>query len=124
MAEPSAEVIKRLKDQHADRQLHLVEIKDPNDEEGHHFVMTGANSDEYKKFTDDVFEAREKAKNDQERSEKLTFAAKNAVFRQTVWPPRDEVKELLHQHPGFVMSLAEKIHEHAGSSAEVRSKKL
>lgn len=124
MSEPSADVIKRLKEQHADRQLHLEEIKDPGDDESHYIVMTGANSDEYKKFTDDVFEAREKSKTDQERSEKLTFVVKNGILRQTVWPERDGIKDLLFQHPGFVMLLAEKIHEHAGTSAEVRSKKL
>lgn len=124
MEEPNADEIKRLKEQHADRALHLVDLKDPGDEETHYVIMTGANADEYKKFTDDVFDARAKAKTDQERNEKLLFIGKNAVLRQAVWPPRDDVKELLYKHPGFVMLLAEKIHEHAGTSAEVRSKKL
>lgn len=124
MDEPSADVVKRLKEQHADRALHQVDLKDPGDEETYYVVMTGPNADEYKKFTDDVFEAREKSKSDQERAEKMSFAAKNGVLRQVVWPARDEVKDLLFRHPGFTMSLAEKIHDHAGSSAEVRSKKL
>lgn len=124
MEAPSADTIKRLKEQHADRALHLVDLKDPGDDEMHFVVMTGPTDDEYKKFNDDTFDARDKSKNDAEKNEKLRFVAKNAVLRQAVWPDRDDVKELLFKHPGFVLSLAEKIHEHAGSSAEVRSKKL
>lgn len=124
MDAPSKEQIERLKAQFADRALHLVDVKDPGDDETYYVVMQGPTDDEYKKFADDTFDAKEKAKNEAEKSEKLRFVAKHAVLRQAVWPSRDEVKELLFKHPGFVPLLADKIHEHAGSSAEVRSKKL
>jgi hypothetical protein len=124
MDAPSEEQIKRLKETLTDRALHLVELKDPGDEEIYYLVMQGPTDDEYKRFIDDTFDARDKAKTEQDKNDKLRFIAKNAVLRQAVWPPRDDVKDLLFKHPGFVLLAAEKIHEHAGSSAEVRSKKL
>jgi len=124
MDAPSADTIKRLKDQHQDRQLHLVELKDADDDEVYFFIMSGPNDDEYKKFVDDTFDARDKAKNDVDKNERLRFVAKNAIMRQAVWPEREDVKALLFRRPGFVLALADKIHDHAGSSAEVRSKKL
>jgi hypothetical protein len=123
MEAPTAEQIARLKQQHADRALHLVELQQPGEEEIYYVVMGGANEDEYKKFSDDVMLARESTK-ESERNEKMRFAGKNAVLRQAVWPDREAVKDLLFRNPTFVTHLAEKIHDHAGSTAEVRSKKL
>lgn len=123
MDAPSEEQIKRLKEQHPGYALHLVELQEPGDEEMFCVVMKGANEDEYRKFTDDVMLARE-AKTEAEKSEKMRFAGKQAVLRQAVWPDREAVKDLLFKHPQFVSHLGEKIHEHAGSTAEVRSKKL
>jgi hypothetical protein len=124
MEEPSKELVDRLKAKLPDRQLHLVTIKNEGDDEEYHFIMTGANSDEYKLFIDQTFEAREKAKTTVERNEKLEEVALKAIQRQTVWPERDDLKALLFKMPGFVGKLADKITDHAGSSAEVRSKKL
>jgi hypothetical protein len=123
MAAPSDSEIEQLKEKHSDRALHLVEMQRPGDEEIVHLVMVGANHDEYKKFTDDIWTAR-KEKTEAEKNEKLDFIARQAILRQTVWPDRDEVKSIIFKNPGFVDNLAQKIHELAGSSAEVRSKKL
>lgn len=122
MEKPSEETIARLKQAHTDRALHLVEVQNPEDEEIFYFVMTGANSDEYKKFNDDVVAARDAKEAD--RNDKARAAAKSAILRQTLWPDREQVRDILHRNPGFVSQIVDKIHEHAGSSAEVRSKKL
>lgn len=124
MDAPSADQIKRLKEQHSDRRLHLVELKKDGDDEMYYVVMKGPNDDEYKIFVDDTFAAREKAKNDVDKNEKLRVVATNAILRQAVWPERDELKKMLFDHPAFVDKIADEIPGHAGSSAEVRSKKL
>jgi len=124
MEAPTPAEIARLKEQHPERALHLVDLKDDGDDEHYFVVMKGPTEDEYKIFVDDTFVAREKAKNDQDKNERLTLVAHTAVVRQTIWPDREEVKSLLFRHPGFVSKLADKIPDHAGSSAEVRSKKL
>jgi hypothetical protein len=124
MEAPSSADIARLKEEHQDRALHLVELKSEGDEEKYYLVMKGPTEDEYKIFVDDTFIARDKAKNDQDKSERMRLVATNVIIRQAVWPARQEIKDLLFKHPGFVMQVADKVHEHAGSSAEVRSKKL
>lgn len=124
MEAPSASEIAALKEKHPDRALHLIELKNEGDEETYYVVMKGPTDDEYKIFKDDTFTARDKAKNDQDKNEKLDLVAFNAVMRQGVWPERQEIKDLLFKHPGFKDRIADKIPEHAGTSAEVRSKKL
>lgn len=124
MEAPSAEQVSRLKEQHSDRALHQVELKDDGDDETYYVVLKGPTDDEYKIFVDDTFMAREKAKNESDKHERLMLVATNAIMRQAVWPARDEIKDLLFKHPGFVDRIANKIPDHAGSSAEVRSKKL
>jgi hypothetical protein len=123
MEAPSKDKIDQLKAKHPDRALHLVEFQNPGEEEITYFIMQGANYDEYKLYQDQIRTAND-AKSDLERSEKLMTAAKNAVMRQTVWPDRDEVKDILFRNPGFVEQAQKSIREHCGSSAEVRSKKL
>lgn len=124
MEKPSEAQIKQLKEKYADRALHLVSAKDDGDPETYYVVLKGANEDEYRIFTDDVFAAREKSKNDADKNERMRIAGTNAIVRQCVWPERDELKKLLFDHPGFVGLFAEKIHDQVGSSAEVRSEKL
>lgn len=124
MEAPSASEIARLKESNPERALHQVDLKDDGDDEHYYVVMKGPTDDEYKIFVDDTFVARDKAKNDQDKNERLRLVATNAILRQAVWPSRDEVKDMLFKHPGFVDRIAEKIPDHAGSSAEVRSKKL
>lgn len=123
MEKPSKETIERLKAQFADRSFHLVTLTKPGDEEEFLFVMMGANADEYKRYEDEITRARQ-AKTDEDRNDKLTFAMKQAVLRRIAWPEAEEAKALLHAHPGFVVNLAEKIHDHAGTTAKVRSEKL
>jgi DNA-binding NarL/FixJ family response regulator len=120
--EPSAEVIARLKEKHPDRALHLVTMT--HCEQTHHFVMSGANHYEYKKFQDEVLEAGDKAKNSADKLEKLTLAIKTAALAQIRWPDRTEVDRVFMENPGLIPLFSDKINEHAGSSAEVRSKKL
>lgn len=124
MDAPSADQIKRLKEQHADRALHLIELKNPGDDEIYYVVMKGPTDDEYKLFVDDTLGAGEKAKTNTEKNNLLKDIGEKAVLRQAVWPSRDEVKALLFIHPAFVDKLADEIPKHAGTSAEVRSKKL
>jgi hypothetical protein len=121
---PSQEVIDRIKAKFPSQSLHRVTLRLPGGDEEFCFVMVGPDADQYKTYSDEVTKARENAKSDLDRNERLAFAAKSAALRQTQWPEREELKTLLHAKPGFVHLLAEQIHEHAGSTAEVRSEKL
>lgn len=124
MEKPSEAQIKQLKEKYADRALHLVELKNEGDDEMYYVVMKGANDDEYKIFVDATFDAREKAKNDIDRNERMAQVERNTIVMLTVWPEREELKKMLFDHPGFADKIAHEIPKHAGSSAEVRSKKL
>ena len=121
MAEPSKEVIERLKAQFSDRSLHLVEIVDEG--ESMHFVMTGPNKHEYKKFVDEVLGAKEK-KTDAEMVDAVRSATERAALAQIRWPERAEVQDLFDRRPALVDSFRDEIHKAAGANAEVRSKKL
>ncbi len=121
MSEPSKEVIDRIKAQFPDRALNLVELHDGD--ESYHFVMTGPNKDEYKKYVSEMVAARE-VKNDAEKNEKLTEAVERAALAMIRWPARDEVKALFESKPAMSSSFANHLHNMAGQNFEVRSKKL
>lgn len=112
---PSQGDIDQVKSTHPLRSVHLVEVEDNG--ETHHFLVTGPVTEELNKFLKEI----EEAKNDQE---KLRKAGENASLAQIRWPDRAEVKQLFSLKPLLSTHIAAKLTDFAGSSAEVRSKKL
>lgn len=132
MGSPSPEKIKELKALYPERSLHQVDLVDTRvDADGKKqdvgelftMVMTGPSSDEHKKFTDEMLDAKDK-KDEKERIAALRGAILRAVLGQTRWPAREEVQKFFEMHPEAVDDLSTTLREHAGSNAEVRSKKL
>lgn len=119
--EPSKEEIDRLKAKFPDRSLRLVEMSD--DDEVFHFVMTGPNREEYRKFTDDMMTAKD-AKTEKDRIEQLGAAVERTALAMIRWPEREEVKQIFDNRPALSAEFSEQIHKAAGSSFEVRTKKL
>lgn len=119
--EPSKEAIEKLKSEHTDRSLLHVEID--HEEVTYHFLMTGPNDVEYKKFMTELLDAKDKAK-ESEQMDGVRDATKRAAMAQIRWPDRDAVKELFNRFPAMSSRFREKLHEAAGASSEVRSKKL
>lgn len=123
--EPTAEQIKALKELHADRSLHLVEFVDKSGDDGedvYFFVMTGTNRVEYKKYTDDVITAD--AKGGTARVDSIRTAIENTAKAMIRHPIRAEVERIINLKPAALELFAEEIQKQAGSTVEVRSKKL
>jgi hypothetical protein len=121
MNDPSKELIDSLKSNHADRSLLLVEID--HEGETYKFLMTGPSDVEYRKFVGEVLDAKNKDK-ESEQLEAVRMACSRAALAQIRWPERSEVEVLFKRFPAFPHKFREKLHDAAGSSAEVRSKKL
>lgn len=121
MAEPNKETIERVKSQHSDRSIHLTTATDGDDV--YHFIMTGPNRAEYKKFYDELLGAKEK-KTDAEMVEAVHIAVERAALAQIRWPERAEVQGLFDRKPGLVENFRDELHRLAGANAEVHSKKL
>lgn len=121
MDEPSAEVIKKLKEQFSDRSLQQVEFGEGD--EAFCFVMTGPNAVEYKKFVDETVDASD-AKSEKDKIEKVRAAAEKAAMAQIRWPDRDQVKQLFDRYPAMITKFVDVLQTAAGDSFEVRTKKL
>lgn len=119
--EPSKETIEKLKEEHLDRSLLHIEIDHEGDT--YHFLMTGPSETEYKKFTTEVLEAKDKPK-ESEQMEGVRDASKRAALAQIRWPSRDDAAEFFKRFPATSMQFREQLHKAAGASAEVRAKKL
>lgn len=124
--EPSEEKIKELKAKHADRSLHLVTLKQDDDEggsESHAFVMTGPSRAEYLKFQEEL-EAAKSKKTDTEKGTAVRDACERSALALIRWPERPVVAALFERYTAMPLSFAPKIHDMAGDSFEVRTKKL
>jgi hypothetical protein len=119
--ELSSEKIEELKAKFPDRELHRIELVDGN-EASHVLVMTGPNRDEYRKFVSDVQRASDSKPAD--KLEAIRFAIEQNALAQIRWPDRDDVKALFSSLPAMVEKFADKLHETAGGTIELRSKKL
>ncbi len=115
MNAPDESVISKLKVQHKDRALHLVEMTDG--EESLFFVLSGPNREEWRKYTREMTESERDV-------EKMTAAIERAALAQIRWPDREEVKQLFDTKPGIVSNFGEELSKAAGSHVEVRTKKL
>ncbi len=127
MNEPTQDVIDRLKAQHSTRSLHRVELatKAGSDTELDSvvLVMTGPSLAEYEKFLEDIERSR-MVKEGIERERALRVAVQNNALAQIRWPERAEALALFDQYPALALGLANQLHNTAGASFEVRSKKL
>lgn len=121
MLEPSSEKIAELKSKFPDRELHSVDFVDGS-EVVSVVVMTGPNREEYKKFVADIQRAGESKPAD--KLEAIRFAIEQNALAQIRWPDRDDVKALFARVPAAVEKFADKLHETAGGTIELRSKKL
>lgn len=127
--QPSNEQISALKATFPDRSLHLVEavVKDESSsttDEVAVFVMTGPSRDEYKKFADEVFAAKDMKGSESDRIVATRGAIERAALAQIRWPARDVVQKLFEHKPAMVDGFADELHKAAGSNVELRSKKL
>lgn len=121
MTDPTKELIDSLKATHSDRSLLLIEID--HEGETYKFLMTGPSDVEYRKFVGEVLDAKNKDK-ESEQLEAVRTACSRAALAQIRWPERSEVEALFKRFPAFPHRFREELHNAAGSSAEVRSKKL
>lgn len=119
--EPGKEIIERLKGEHSDRSLLHIEI----DHEGttYHFLMTGPNAPEYKKFVGEILGAKDKEK-EADQNEAVRDATKRGALAQIRWPDRGAVETLFNRFPGMHTHFRTELHNAAAMSAEVRRKKL
>jgi hypothetical protein len=120
-ATPSPEKINELKQKFPERSLHQVDITICG--ETHTLLMTGPSTVEYDKYTDEMLKAIE-LKDSAEKQRALRRAQLTHVLAETRWPDRDDVNRLFEHAPEAVDEMQKPCREHAGSSAEVRSKKL
>lgn len=121
MNEPNKDTIDRLKAEHDERSLLHVEID--HEEETYHFLMTGPNDVEYKKFMTELLDAKDKSK-ESEQMDGIRSVVHRAALAQIRWPDRDTVTALFKRFPGMSSRFRDELHKAAGTSAEVRSKKL
>ena len=127
MNEPSQEVIDRLKAQFSTRSLHRVEFSTAAGESTELdpvvLIMTGPSVVEYEKFLEDIDRAS-KVKDDLDKGKAYRTVVQNNALAQIKWPDRDEAIALFAQYPAISLNLAQQLHNTAGASFEVRSKKL
>lgn len=116
--------ITMLKAKFPDRTLHSVEIGDGEDGgELYQFIITGPTATEYKKYQDEMLEARAKGK-DKEQMEAAQSAIRRAALAQIRYPERAEVERLFEMKPGLISHFGEELPKAAGETLKVRSKKL
>lgn len=125
--EPTQQQIAQIKAQFPTRSLHRIELS-PDLKEGVEldtlvFVMTGPNVGEYEKYVEDVHKANA-ITDPLDRTRALRSAVQRNALAQIRWPDRDRVMDLFANYPAMSMSFAGLLHSTAGSSYEVRSKKL
>lgn len=128
--EPSSDQITALKDKYPNRSLHLVEMVDvegktaTDDDDVYCFVMTGPSKEEFKKYTDEIMSAKEKAKTEADKIDGINGAIERAALAMIRHPDRDEVKRLFDFKPLLAQGFAAEISKAAGDNFEVRSRKL
>lgn len=118
---PSDNDIARAKAACPDRALRLVELTNEDDELC--FIVSGPSKPEYQKFQEEAQSAVEK-KSDKERAEAARQAIERAALAQIKWPDRDAAQALFVRYPSIYLKFADLLHDMAGDSFEVRSKKL
>lgn len=122
MAEtPNEETIKRLKAANPDRAFRLVEMS--NEDGDIAFVMTGPTRPEYTKYQEEISAGLEK-KTEKEKADALRAATERAALAQIRWPERAVAAAEFDKHPAMILKFADLIHDMAGDSLEVRSKKI
>lgn len=119
--EPGRETIEKLKSEHPDRSLLHIEVDHEGDT--YHFLMTGPNEVEYRKFCTDIFDAKAKEK-ESDQMDGIRDASKRAALAQIRWPDRPDVEPMFKRFPAMPQRFRDEIHKAAGASAEVRAKKL
>jgi hypothetical protein len=119
--EPSKAIIDKVKEEHPDRSVLHVEID--HEGETYHFLMTGPNEPEYKKFIGEILEAKDKPK-ESEQSEGIRTACVRAALAMVRWPDRTATDSLFKRFPAMPHHFREQLHKAASVGAEVRSKKL
>lgn len=119
--EPTPEKIAELKEKYNDRELQMIEAID-GDEVRHVFIMTGPNREEYRKYIEDIRRASDAKAEDKTMA--LRSAIENGALAQIRWPDRDTTKEIFQARPAMVDGFAERLHQAAGGSVELRAKKL
>lgn len=118
---PSQDVIDRLKSQHGDRALRLVELT--NEDTALAYVMTGPSRAEYQKYQEEISSALDK-KTDKEKADATRSATERAALAQIRWPDRPEAQARFEKFPAMVLKFVDILHDMAGDSLEVRSKKI
>ncbi len=124
--EPNEQQIKDLKAKFSDRSLHLVTLKQDDDEgasDSYAFVMTGPTRAEYIKFQEEV-EAAKAKKSETEKGVAVRDACERSALALIRWPDRPIVAALFERYTAMPLAFAQKIHDMAGDSFEVRAKKL
>jgi len=117
--EPAKDTIEKVKVEHAERSVYHVEIDQDGDT--YHFLMTGPSEPEYKKFRSEILAAKG---SETEQTDLIDEAIKKAALAQIRWPARDAVVALFKHFPAIHHSFRNEIHKAAGTTAEVRAKKL
>ncbi len=120
MEEPGKEVVERISAEFSARVVKQITVDSAGDVL--HFVVTGPNKAEYKKFSDEILKAGE-SKADSDRIEKMGAATDKFCLAMIRWPDRAMVVEIFDNRPALSGSLAEYIQKLAGTGSEVREKK-
>lgn len=118
---PSQDAIDRIKAQSQDRALRLVEFTNEDAELA--FVMTGPSRVEYQKYQEEVAAAIDK-KGEKEKADAVRSATERAALAQIRWPERSEAQARFERFPAMVLKFVDVLHDMAGDSLEVRSKKI
>ncbi len=116
MNAPDENAISAVKVKHSDRDVRHVSYTEDDGEE-YHFLMTGMNREEWRRYRQDQVAAGSDW-------DKLESAIERAALSQVRWPDREEVKKLFNRKPGLIQLFSEELNRAAGAEAKAQQKKL